>query len=56
MRYINPRLILTLKRAYPVHYCMSPMGRRFQMLLSHTLVFGEIDDRSLHKKTKNLIT
>ena len=32
------------KKAYRnrVHYCMSPMGCRFQMLLGHTFVFGDI--------------
>ena len=33
-------------------YCMSPMGCRFQMLLGHTFVFGDIGLR--RKKLKNL--
>ena len=39
------------KSAYRVHYCMSPMGCRFQMLLGYTFVFGDIGLR--RKKPKN---
>jgi len=38
------------KRAYRVHYCINPMGCRFQMLLGHTFVFGDIGLR----RKKNL--
>jgi len=45
-------LSLKRKRAYRVglHYCMT-MGCRFQMLLDHTFVFGDIGLRRI--KTKN---
>jgi len=49
-----------MKRAYRVHYCISPMGCRFQMLLGHTFVFGDIGLRRKKpkkpKKPKNLKT
>jgi len=34
---------------FRTHYCMSPMGCRFQMLLGHTFMFGDIGLR--RKKT-----
>lgn len=37
-----------------VHYCMSLIGCRFQMVLGHTFVFGNIGLR--RKKTKYLKT
>jgi len=47
------------KRAYRVH-CMSPMECRFQMLLGHTFMFGDIGLRRKkplktfkNKKSKN---